>query len=270
MPGGSGSSFIYTPPSCNVPTGDYATYSGRYTHYGVKSPNYYYPGIEENPITLDNIGCAGGSASGSCPIVFGPEPSLGPGGGTLFSVDPFGGLYREKQNVSFNVLRRYYGTPTLPGIGGGGLGYSETYVGCVDKPYIMVVGGEFPPDLTINMETGQISGIMSEMDLFVEQFKLPPGLKFNESNYATVGSAGAYRNGLGTIVHASFVMRAFDPGYTGWYSDTVYTFRISNWWSSDRDRFILDITGPFAVDGVTTKDNLDYLTKMKQKGFWGN
>lgn len=264
----TGGSTTYNPPYCNpVPTGTKQTFYGKYTHYGVQPPNYYYPGIEENPISIDAIGCKGGSG-GECPIVFGPAPVSGPGGGVILSgVDPFSKLYREKQSVNTTILRRYYQTPVSPGgvvIGG------VNYVGCVSSPYVMVVGGEFPPDLVVNMETGQVSGIMSDMDLFVEQFKLPPGFKFNESNYATKGSAGAYRNGLGTVVTASFVLRAFDPGYTGWYADTVYNFRVSNWWSSDRDRFILDITGPFAIDGEVITDNAEYLRRMKQKGFWGN
>jgi hypothetical protein len=263
----TGSSTTYSPPYCNsIPSGDKQTFYGRYTHYGVQPPNYYYPGIEENPISIDNIGCQGGSGD-VCPIVFGPALVSGPGGGNILQgIEPFSLLYREKQSVNTNILRRYYQSPPLLG----GIGNTVQYVGCVSAPYVMVVGGEFPPELVVDMETGAVSGIMSDMDLFVEQFKLPPGFKFNESNYATVGSAGAYKNGLGTIVNAKFVLRAFDPGYTGWYSDKVYSFRISNWWSSDRDRFILDITGPFAIDGRTITSNVEYLSGMKQKGFWGN
>lgn len=264
MPTGGGPT-IYTPPSCNLPTGTKQTFYGKYTHYGIQPPNYYYPGIEQNPISIDGIGCQGGSGS-ECPIAFGPEPVSGPGGGFMLSgIDPFSQRYREKQSVDIQVLRHYYKMVSLtPGA------YGVEYQGCVSAPYVMVVGGEFPPDLTIDMETGQISGVMSDMDLFVEQFRLPEGYKLNETNYATIGSAGAYKNGLGTTVVAKFVMRAFDPGYTGWYVDTVYSFQVSNWWSSDRDRFILDITGPFAVDGEIITNNAEYLRRMKQKGFWGN
>lgn len=258
MPTGSSGDAVITPPSCNLPTGTETTFIGRYKHYGVQPPNYYYPGIEQNPISVSDITCVGGSGDGICPIRFGYDSPLLP------AINPFSRTYREKQNLSVTVSADYYQVLAIPPA------YGTQYTGCVAKPYIMIVGGEFPPDLTVNMESGLISGTISDMDLFVEYFKLPDGFRFNETNYATKGSAGAYRNGLGAIIAADFVVRAFDPGYTGWYSDRKFTLRLSNWWSSDRDRFILDITGPFAIDGRTITSNSEYLNLMKQKGFWGN
>jgi hypothetical protein len=104
-------------------------------------------------------------------------------------------------------------------------------------------------------------------DYFMERWRLPPDFRINEKNYATVGSASSFRNGRGAENIAKFVIRAFNARDPRVFTDKEFSISISNNWSSDRDRLIININNQFYVDGKPSS-NREYLKKMKQRGFF--
>ena len=156
-----------------------------------------------------------------------------------------------------------------------------------------IIDGIFPEGLTLDIDRGIIFGIVEDLDLiFPEEFGItnsdgiPEGgqdisafedygftygeqtaRQFTEDNYARRGSAGLYAAGFPLEKDVTFIARAFDSGNTGRYIDGVFTIATNNNWSSDRDRFILNIRNQMYVDGKPVT-NREYLETMKARGYF--
>lgn len=292
---------------------DWGIWQGRYSHYGMRPPEFYYPNgaynIEGNVISettgcyavgLNNFNCYGLSGSGQAhtrQVTYGPGQTqsrclivFGGKNGISQSVPPVInsslGSFREGQRItkeSKAIAFYAYPSPGPSTYGPSGI-YASLYGvvygcnECCDIKY-MVVGGEFPPNLTLDMDTGVAYGFISEMDLpdnpedkntkdyFMERWRLPPDFKITEKNYATVGSASSFRVGRGAENVARFIIRAFNARDPRVFTDKEFSIGISNNWSSDRDRLILNINNQFYVDGKPAT-NKEYLNKMKERGFY--
>jgi hypothetical protein len=121
-----------------------------------------------------------------------------------------------------------------------------------------VVAGEFPPSLYLNIDTGNICGIVDNlMDIAPERFG-GIDFKFNETNYLQGAKPG------GEIY---YTIRAFDSGNTAAYSDKNFTLYVQTNWSSRRDKFILNIENQFYLNGYPVT-NREYINGMKDKGFY--
>lgn len=299
---------IYT----NTEAVEWKDWLGRYTHKGMRPPEFYYP---NGPYNIDGvlvesgIGCraigvtgfttygASGGATGDlvtsssesysgngCLIVYG-----GPNGASSFpnaNVNNNLGSFRELQTITEESKKiAFYAYPSPPpatittaGIFSSSFELFYNCNECCDIKY-MVVDGEFPPDLILNMETGVASGFISEMDLpdkpgdpnskdyFMKRWKLPPDYRITEKNYATVGSASSFANGKPATNTARFIIRAFNARDPRVFNDKEFTITITNNWSSDRDRLILNINNQFFLDGKPVT-NREYLLGMKKRGYF--
>lgn len=292
---------------------DWGIWQGKYSHYGMRPPEFYYPNgpyvVEGQTISsqtgchaigLDNFNCYGLSGSGAphtrqviygagetqsrCLIIFGNKNGVSQTPTASFSSEF--GSFREGQRItkeSKAIAFHAYPSPPPVTYGPSGIyssGYGVVY-GCNECCNIkyMVISGEFPPNLTLDMDTGIAYGFISEMDLpdnpedqttkdyFMERWRLPPDFKITEKNYATVGSASSFRSGRGAENIARFVIRAFNARDPRVFTDREFSMKISNNWSSDRDRLILNINNQFYLDGKPST-NKDYLKKMKERGFY--
>ena len=122
-----------------------------------------------------------------------------------------------------------------------------------------IVGGEFPPSLYLNIDTGIMSGIIDDVEVIAkERLGVPDGWKFDETNYLKYAVPG---------IDVNFVVRAFDSGETTTYSDRTITMHIRTNWSSRRDKFVLNIQNQFYLDGKPV-DNATYIKGMKSKGYY--
>lgn len=156
-----------------------------------------------------------------------------------------------------------------------------------------IVGGKFPPSLTLNIDTGRMYGRMDDLDdIFARDFgDIPNDIpedpsdieaaemfgfdygtqgprRYTESNYGTFGSAKLRKRGFGGTKDVVFTARAFDSlSPTTDYIDGEFTIQVTSNWSTDRDRFILNIRNQFFVDGKPVT-NEDYLMGMKERGFF--
>ena len=134
-------------------------------------------------------------------------------------------------------------------------------VGAGTPEYFIAVGSTLPAGLSLGTG-GVLSGIVLEMDSFVEEFKnRPEGFKYDEQNYATFGSA---KTGSKTF---TFSIDAFASGGSGGTATQVHTLTVNNNWSSDRDEFIREIDNQFFIDGIKVT-NEEYLTEMKSRGYF--
>ena len=134
-------------------------------------------------------------------------------------------------------------------------------VGAGAPEYFVAVGSTLPAGLSLGTG-GVLSGIVLEMDSFVEEFKnRPEGFKYDEQNYATFGSA---KTGSKTL---TFSIDAFHSGIGGGTATQLHSILIRNNWSSDRDEFIREIDNQFFIDGVKST-NEEYLTEMKSRGYF--
>ena len=288
---------------------------GRYKHKGMRPPEFYYPngpyavnGVQITPgdgcravgVTASQYyqsqesgslvsGATGAELNDACLIQFGELGKLKTMTNNLVSEISTGELqyYNESEGRMRFPAHPAPGpyTTTLGGVsnayspyGFGGSVYRYECNGCCDIKY-MVVGGEFPPDLTLNMDTGVAYGFISEMDLpdnpgdpsekdyFLEAFRLPKDFQIDEENYATVGSAAAFFNGRGGYANANFTIRAFNAKDPRVFTDKTFRLKVNNNWSSDRDRLILNIKNRFYLDGKPVS-NSEYLSGMKQRGYF--
>ena len=284
---------------------------GKYRHNGMRPPEFYYPNgpYDINSIKIaEGVGChavgvtgyttygASGGAAGelvtgsgdysgsNCLILFGGQGGVS--STPQIDVNTNLGAFTELQKINKTESRirfHAYPSPGPPSTTVTGI-YSSVYEiryicnECCDIQY-MVVGGEFPPDLILDMDTGVAYGMVSEMDLpdspgdnsskdyFMKRWKLPEDYRINEKNYATVGSASAFANGLPANNTAKFVIRAFNAKDPRVFTDKEFSMRISNNWSSDRDRLILNINNKFFIDEKPVS-NAEYLSKMKERGYF--
>lgn len=291
---------------------EWSGWLGKYRHIGMRPPEFYYPNgpynVNGTPVT-ETTGCraigvtgfttysTSGGAQGSlntgslsgeytgsqCLIIFGGN--AGVSSVPSATVNSNLGSFRELQRIPKNsgaIQFNAYPAPgpcttTTSGIFSSAWGMRYDCNDCCDIKY-MIISGEFPPDLTLDMETGEAYGLVSEMDLpddpedksgkdyFMERWRLPPNYKITEKNYATVGSASGFWNGRPASNTARFVIRAFNARDPRVFNDREFTMTITNNWSSDRDRLILNIDNQFFIDGKPTT-NKDYLLKMKDRGY---
>ena len=137
----------------------------------------------------------------------------------------------------------------------------------IADPGFLVITGDFSPDMVLNLDTGKMTGRTGEMDQYVSGLNIPPDYEIDEQNYATVGSASYFRNGVGFPIPIRFTARVFSKSNPSVYIDGSFEYRLSNNWSSDRDYLILNIKNQFFVDGATAT-NLEYLEAQKAKGFF--
>jgi len=128
--------------------------------------------------------------------------------------------------------------------------------------YFLSEDNILPAGLTLS-NFGYISGIVLDMDLYVPEFEKPDGFKFNESNYASYGSAkvGSYT--------FNFSIDAIATGGGETASPQMHNITIRNNWSSDRDEFIREVDQNFAVEGHPVP-NEEYLAAMKSRGYFTN
>jgi len=111
-----------------------------------------------------------------------------------------------------------------------------------------VIGGEFPPSLILDIDTGKMFG---QIDYLQEKSPKRVGY-FDKTNFSNIdyldGSIGG-----GKIF---FTIRAFDSGNTSDFSDKEFTFHVRTNWALRRDRMLLNI------------NNQSYLDEMKKQGFF--
>ena len=155
-----------------------------------------------------------------------------------------------------------------------------------------IIDGVFPPSLTLDIDTGVMFGEIDDLDTIYAEFfggmTAPPDRqqdleaaitynynfgeqgpkRYTEDNYGKAGSAALHADGFPTPKGVTFVARAFnaiDP--LNDYIDGQFTIDISNNWSIDRDKFILNIRNQFFVDGKPVT-NKEYLSAMKSRGYF--
>lgn len=155
-----------------------------------------------------------------------------------------------------------------------------------------IIEGVFPPSMTLDIDTGVLFGEIDDLDTIYADLLGGDGVpadreadtraastynynfgeqgpkQYTEDNYAKSGSAAFYSDGFAVPKNVTFVARAFDADApTLGYIDGRFTIDISNNWSSDRDRFILNIRNQFFVDGKPVT-NKEYLATMKSRGYF--
>jgi hypothetical protein len=135
------------------------------------------------------------------------------------------------------------------------------------EPGFLVITGDFSPDMILNLDTGKMTGRTGEMDQYVSGLNIPPDYEIDEQNYATVGSASFFRNGVGFEIPIQFTARVFNKSNPDSFIDTSFQYGLSNNWSSDRDYLILNIKNQFFLNGATAT-NLEYLETQKTRGFF--
>lgn len=122
-----------------------------------------------------------------------------------------------------------------------------------------LLGGEFPPSLYLDIDTGQMVGEIDEIEkAAAKRLGIPPDFKFNETNYLQYARPG---------LDLHFTVRAFDSGNTGTYDDREIVMYVRTNWSARRDRFVLNIENQFYLDGKPV-DNKTYVRGLKAKGYY--
>ena len=113
-----------------------------------------------------------------------------------------------------------------------------------------VVGGDFPGGLTLNQQTGEISGTVADMDTWVSAFQNPPAgvltipAPFNDQGfvyeYGKYGSAALHSGGVGTPFFATFDIRASSGNLT---TTEQFIIPVNNNWTSDRNYYVSSLFG---------------------------
>jgi len=123
--------------------------------------------------------------------------------------------------------------------------------------FAVTEGSTLPSGLTLSSD-GLISGILEDMDLYIDEYAKPIGFVFNEINYATWGSAQSGSRDFSFSIDAIGETTSIPQ---------VHTLTIKNNWSSDRDEFIREIDNDLFIDGVKVS-NEEYLDVMKSRGYF--
>jgi hypothetical protein len=134
-------------------------------------------------------------------------------------------------------------------------------------PGFLIITGDFSPDMALDLDSGKLIGRTAEMDQYVSSLNIPADYRIDEQNYATVGSASYFRNGVGFGIPIRFTARVFSKSNPNIYIDKSFEYTLSNNWSSDRDYLILNLNNQFYVNGATAT-NLEYLQAQKAKGYF--
>lgn len=136
-----------------------------------------------------------------------------------------------------------------------------------DNPGFLILSGDFSPDMVLNLDSGKLTGRTGEMDQYVSGLNIPADYVIDEQNYATIGSASYFRNGVGLDIPIKLTARVFSKSDPSLFIDGSFEYKLRNNWSSDRDYLILNIKNQFFINGATAT-NLDYLEDKKAKGFF--
>ncbi len=216
------------------------------THSGAFPIKHYYPG--------------GFGATGSdCSFVWTSERETFPG--RIFELQKVGTnkciemyIHADYMECSESARNGTY----VPPAGANGINSSCCQGGIGPIKYA-VVGGEFPPSLYLDIDTGYMMGFIDEIEKIApEKLGVPPNFKFDETNYVKYAKSG---------LAAKFIVRAFDSGNTAMYNDTEMTMNIQTNWSSRRDKFILNIENQFYLDQKPVS-NEEFVKGMKRKGYY--
>ena len=147
--------------------------------------------------------------------------------------------------------------------------YVDVTIEATLADYYEVVDGFLPWGLSMDSSTGQITGTPTELDDYWPPYRPGPDFKFDEQNYATVGSAAQFSGQRAIETNITFTVRASDTTgiYNFEFDDREFYFGITNNWSSDRDNFILKLDNQFYLEGKPVS-NEEYLFGMKDNGFF--
>ena len=173
----------------------------------------------------------------------------------------------EKGSYQTQITATY--TPAGGGGEGGGEdegedGGGEGGGGPIEVDSYEILDGVFPPGVEFNPATGQIIGVIPELDSFIPEFQNPPDdletipAPFIEAGeiagYAQFGSQTFFSGGNTTPYPMRFTVGAMVAGKV--QSQQEFVINIINNWNSDRDYFISAVFGP------------EYLQKLKND-YWG-
>jgi hypothetical protein len=116
-----------------------------------------------------------------------------------------------------------------------------------------------PPDKEENLKAAS---------LFNYNFGEQGPKRYTEDNYAKSGAETLYADGFPIPQDVTFIARAFNASNPiEEYIDGRFTIQLSNNWSIDRDKFILNIRNQFFIDGKPVT-NKEYLSVMKSRGYF--
>lgn len=242
-----------------MPTAEYR-WMGKYRVISEVDPATYYPQ------GLTSIGQESGLSAPcqrlSFPIASNNEFFNGPGDYNFVQVP----IYFEQQDISddsfwrFSLLANL--APTGVGVGAGGCSGDQ-----ITDPAFLIITGDFSPEMILDADSGKLLGKTGDLDFYASTLNIPPDYEIDEQNYATVGSASYFRNGVGFGIPVSITVRGFSKSNPSVYIDKEFTYNLRNNWSSDRDTLILNIKNQFFVDGKPAT-NLEYLEAQKAKGYF--
>lgn len=132
-----------------------------------------------------------------------------------------------------------------------------------------------PEELPQNLELdeNQISGIILEMDDYVEEFLRPEDFSYDSGetsgyNYARYGSGLARTKTFSIIIRAT--LEGFmDSNGMGLFTDQTFTLTVLNNYSSDRDSFIREYFKDETLDYEGNQYNVEeFLTNLKNDGYY--
>lgn len=106
-----------------------------------------------------------------------------------------------------------------------------------------ITDGELPESLSLNKNTGLISGTCIDMDEYIPEFMDSNEIDISGSNYGSTGSALAKTREFSFTVRASLLE---DESYFG---EVLNSILVVNNFSSDRDQFIREYADRFGEDG---------------------
>lgn len=245
-----------------MPTGEYL-WMGKYRVVSEADPLTYYP----QGLTAANEEGSGLSASCqrlSFPIATNNEFFNGPGDYNFVQVP----IYFEQQDITDDELWEFRLTNSLISLGGGGgFGLGGCSGSTITDPGYLIITGDFAPEMVLDVDTGKLTGKTGELDFYASSLNIPSDYEVDEQNYATVGSASYFRNGVGFGIPVSVTVRGFSKSDPSIFIDKTFTYNLRNNWSSDRDSLILNIKNQFYVDGKPAT-NLEYLEAQKAKGYF--
>lgn len=244
-----------------MPTGEYL-WMGKYRVVSEVDPLTYYP----QGLTTANEGGSGLSAFCqrlSFPIATNNDFFNGPGDYNFVQVP----IYFEQQDITDDQFWEFKLKDSLTSLGGGGFGLGGCSGNTITDPGYLIITGDFAPEMVLDVDTGKLTGKTGELDFYASSLNIPPDYEIDEQNYATVGSASYFRNGVGFGIPVSVTVRGFSKSDPGIYIDKTFTYSLRNNWSSDRDSLILNIKNQFYVDGKPAT-NLEYLEAQKAKGYF--
>lgn len=138
--------------------------------------------------------------------------------------------------------------------------------------YTVLSGGDFPETMSLDRDTGIISGTFTEMNNYVAGWDTQDP---TFSNYGTYGSGALYSGNASTKKDLYFTVRAIeDPNSTYNFTNPPYEYYdrefyipLGNNWSEDAKHMILNLDTQFYVNGVEAT-NEEYLAYLQSQGYF--